>query len=110
MQTTRLVTVQLPNGALAKMEVRGPAERDVAASEGLPEPLSLQFVQDAIGGIAELVENALDKVKPRKITVEFGVELSYEAGKLTSLIVQGSSKGSLKIALEWTPGSPSLEP
>ena len=105
MQSTRLVPVMLPNRALVKIEARVSGERDIGASERFSEPLSLDIMRDAIEGVAQLVDKALDKIKPHKVVVEFGVELSYEAGKLTSLIVEGSSKGSLKIAIEWTPGS-----
>lgn len=105
MPSTRLLPVTLPNGTVVQMEVRVPAERDIAAFEGLPEPLSLDVMRDAIQGVAQLVDQALDKIRPQKIVVEFGIELSYEAGKLTSLIVQGATKGTLKISLEWTPAT-----
>ena len=110
MQSTRLVPVMLPNGTLVKMEAQVSGERDISAFEGLPEPLSLQMMQNAIQGVAQLVDQALDKIRPQKIVVEFGIELSYEAGKLTSLIVQGSTKGTLKIALEWAPTAPAPKP
>lgn len=103
MTNTQLVPVILPNGTIVKMEARKSGEGDISAFEGLPEPLSLEMMQSAISGVAELVDKALDKVKPQKVSVEFSVELSFEAGKLTSLIVNGSTKGSIKIGLEWAP-------
>lgn len=100
--STRLLPVKLPNGSVVKMEV-DVGETDVAAPfEDFREAMALDALQDAIQGVAELVTNALKKVKPQKIAVEFAVELGYEAGKLTALILKGAMKGSLKITLEWS--------
>ena len=94
--------VTLPNGAAIRVEARVPAERDVSILD--PEYVPVSVLRDAIGGLAELVDDAIQKVRPSKVTVEFSIELSYEAGKLTALLVNGSSKGILKLALEWSPG------
>jgi hypothetical protein len=44
---------------------------------------------------------ALKKVKPKKASVEFGLEVAVESGKLTTLLVKGTGTANLKIALEW---------
>jgi hypothetical protein len=48
-------------------------------------------------GIGETLERA----KPKKATVELGVEFGIEEGKLVALIARGSGKANLKITLEW---------
>ena len=101
MQNMNFVPVKLPNGVVVKMEARTSGETDVGALRGLIEPFNPDVIGDAICGIAELVKNAISKAKPQKVTAEFSIELSCEAGKLTSLIISGSSKGGLKIGLEW---------
>jgi hypothetical protein len=47
------------------------------------------------------LEHSYSTVQPSKATVEFGIELGIEPGKLTALLVQGTSKANLKINLEW---------
>ncbi len=101
MQNVNLVPLRLPNGVVIKMEARTSGETDVGALKALVEPIDPDVIGDAICGIAELVKDAISKVKPQKVTAEFSIELGCEAGKLTSLIVGGSSKGGLKIGLEW---------
>ena len=53
-------------------------------------------VEGAAGGVA-----ALKKAKPKKASVEFGLEIAVEAGKLTALLMESSGTATLKIALEW---------
>jgi hypothetical protein len=105
-----VVPVRLPNGTVIKAEARASEEHDVASMAELAESLSLDMLSETIGGVAELVETALGKIKPQKVTVEFSIELSYEAGRLVSLLVNGAAKGAFKIGCEWTPGggSPKL--
>lgn len=91
------IPVELPNGAIVKVEVaqvRG--RQDVSSSI-----LSFKPVTDALGGVTEAIATSLEKAKPTKATVKLGMEISLEAGKLTAAIVKGSSKGNLEITLEW---------
>jgi Trypsin-co-occurring domain 1 len=62
---------------------------------------SFKEVTDAVEGIAESFVTTLRKVKPRKASVEFGLEVALEAGHLTALLVKGSGASNLKITLEW---------
>src|ERR1035441_1431552 len=105
MYITRVVPLTLPNGAEVQVEARVPAEQEIGAFDMLPEAFSFEKLQDTIKGVAALVDGALDKVKPQKVAIEFGIELSLEAGKLTSVIVNGSTKGTIKISLEWHPSA-----
>lgn len=58
-------------------------------------------VTRAITGIAKPLVHMLEEIKPRKATLEFGVEIALEAGQLTALLVKGTGDTSLKITLEW---------
>lgn len=62
---------------------------------------SFQDVTDVIEGIAKSLVATLQKAKPRKASVEFGLEFAVESGKLTAVVVKGSSTANLKITLEW---------
>jgi len=87
------VPVQLPNGAVVKVEVASTGREDVVKQ--------FQPVADAIEGVVQMIATPIQKVKPKKATVKFGMELAIESGQLTAVIVKGSGKGNLEITLEW---------
>lgn len=92
-----IVPVQLASGV--KMHVEATmlgGEEDVAF-----RVLSFKDVTDTIEGIASAVTAAMQKVKPKKAGVEFGLEIAVESGQLTTLLVKGSGTANLKISLEW---------
>ncbi len=91
------VPVQLPNGAIVKFEVTQTGREDVASFD----PKQFQPVADAIEGLVQLIASPIQKVKPKKATVKFGMELAIESGQLTAVIVKGSGKANLEITLEW---------
>ncbi len=63
--------------------------------------LPFQEVTETIKGIAKSVVDTLKEVKPSRASVEFGLEIGVESGKLTTLLVKGSGTANLKITLEW---------
>jgi hypothetical protein len=95
--TQQLIPVQLDGGVKVHVEatVLG-GEEDVAF-----KLFSFQGVTDAIEAIATAVDAAMQKVKPKKASIEFGVEVAVESGQLTTLLVKGSGTANFKIALEW---------
>lgn len=96
-QRTEIVQVKMANGKIMHVEVKAlGGEEDVAF--GLP---SFEDVSEAIEGISESLSATIEKLKPRKASIEFGLELAVESGKLTALLVSGSGTASLKITLEW---------
>ncbi|MGK7955601.1 MAG: CU044_2847 family protein [Crocosphaera sp.] len=90
------VPVQLPNGGVVKVEVANTGREDVAF-----DVKQFQPVADAIEGVVQMIATPIQKVKPKKATVKFGMELAIESGQLTAVIVKGSGKGNLEITLEW---------
>jgi hypothetical protein len=90
------VPVQLPNGAVVKVEVSSTGREDVGF-----DVKQFQPVADAIEGMVQMIAAPIQKVKPKKATVKFGMELALESGQLTAVIVKGSGKGNLEITLEW---------
>lgn len=97
--TTRqeLIPVKLANGVEMRVAatVLG-GEEDVAL-----KLLSFDEITDALEGIAGSLNAALQKIKPKKASVEFGLEVAVESGKLTALLVKGSGTATLNITLEW---------
>jgi hypothetical protein len=90
------VPVQLPNGAVVKVEVSSTGREDVGF-----DVKQFQPVADAIEGVVQMIAAPIQKVKPKKATVKFGMELAIESGQLTTVIVKGSGKANLEITLEW---------
>jgi hypothetical protein len=90
------VPVQLPNGAIAKFEVTKTGREDVGF-----DTKQFQPVAEAIEGVVQMIAAPIQKVKPKKATVKFGMELAIESGQLTAVIVKGSGKANLEITLEW---------
>jgi len=106
MNRTTIIPVELENGATLNIEARAlGGERDVASRSGF----KFAGVKDQVIGIAKAVFEPLQTVKPDKIELEFGLSFTLEAGKLTSLLVNGESTAALKITLSWEGKPPNKE-
>lgn len=103
MDKTNTLPIKLPNGTVVYVEaspLRSAVEKDVSFRRA-EEALEIGNIQAAIEGISEMVVTAVQKVAPTKASVEFGIEVAVEPGKVTALWVKGSGKANLKITLEW---------
>ena len=96
---TRNVPVELPGFGQIKVQaiVTG-REQDVSS---IKDVMSWGDVNKTIEGIAVTLKATMDKVAPQKASVEFGIALELESGKLNALLVQGTASSSLKITLTW---------
>lgn len=91
-------TVELADGTRFLVQARSlGGEEDV----GIGDILKFETVTKVVGGVAMGLKKTFETVKPKKATVEFGLELGLESGQLTALLVEDSAKASLKITLEW---------
>ena len=101
--STEIVPVVLADGTLIRIEAR-----DLGGSQkvGAFENKAFSDLTGSIEAIAITFRDSLAKIKPRKATVEFGVEIAIESGQLTALICKGSGKANLTISLEWSEDSP----
>ena len=94
---TEIIKAELANGASIHIQATMlGGEEEVAFT--LPE---FAGVTHAIEGMAESVVSTLQKVKPRRASIEFGLEIALEAGQLTALLVKGTGTSNLKITIEW---------
>ena len=93
-----LVKVDLGNGRTVAVEALNVSpERPV----GIGDVLSFDGVTKSIEAIAERMTAALERVKPDKAAVEFGIDVGVESGALTALVVKGTGSATLKVTLEW---------
>jgi hypothetical protein len=75
---------------------------------GVLDKVDFDGISEAIGDIARALGDTLAAVKPQKASIEFGVEIGWEAGKLVALLCQGSGKANIKVAVEWSERSGSM--
>lgn len=68
---------------------------------GVLDSIPFDQVTELLASIASGIGETLEKAKPKKATIELGVEFGLEAGKLVALIARGTGKANLKISLEW---------
>jgi Trypsin-co-occurring domain 1 len=92
------VKVVLENGAVLYIEPESASSGEERVGITLP---SFKDVTNAIEGVAEALSESFKKVKPSSATVEFGIEVGMDAGKLTTLLVKGTANATLKITLIW---------
>ncbi len=99
---TEVIPVEFANNVIVHVEstVLG-GEENVAFKVA-----SFKDVTDTIEAIAISVVQSLQRIKPHKAAIEFGLEIAVESGQLTALLVKGSGKANLKVTLEWSGQSP----
>lgn len=96
--SSNTIPVLLPNGATVKFEVTQTGLEKASANF---DKKQFQPVADAIEGLVQMIATPIQKVRPKKASVKFGMELAIDSGQLTAVIVKGSSKANLEITLEW---------
>jgi hypothetical protein len=102
--TPSTIRASLPGGEQIWIETTSLAsgtEGDISAIGVLPEPLPIGMLQSAITSLSRVLKDAIDDAKPTGASVEFGIEVGVDSGKLTALLVKGTGKANLKITLSW---------
>ncbi|MGP8299158.1 CU044_2847 family protein [Streptomyces inhibens] len=61
----------------------------------------VEGLREVIGGVADSVRQATERVAPHETSVTFGVELSAKPGKAVALLADGEAKANLSITLTW---------
>jgi hypothetical protein len=97
----QVVEVTLPNGATALVRALNEGGVPEGATKVGWKELNFDDVAHTLEGLALALRAAVDKASPHKVTVELGLELAVQPGKLIALLVEGAAKGALKVTLEW---------
>ncbi|MFD0374268.1 CU044_2847 family protein [Streptomyces sp. NPDC127112] len=99
---THLARIPLADGGCLLAEAPATAEGPVKAGrlgEVVHElPASLQAALGSVTDADGALLGQLPKAVPDKITVEFGVDLSFAAG---AVITKSSANGHLKVSIAW---------
>ncbi len=94
--------LELSDGSIVRWAYSpAPADGYEEVSVGGRVKAHFRQVTQTVAAMAEDLQALYRAAQPNKMSIEFGVEISAEAGELTALIVKGSGKGNLKITLEW---------
>ncbi len=96
--TSQKVPVKLSNGAIVNIEVNQKVGGRNNVSSNV---FDFDDISDVVEGLTVSIKKTLEKAKPQKATVKFGLEVSTESGKLVSSLVKGSGKATLEVTLEW---------
>ena len=81
-------------------EIGLPGEAKVASR--IP---SFETVAQGIEEMSKALVAVFEKVAPDKVSVEFNVGISMDAGKLVALFFDTTATGSMKVSLQWGKGS-----
>jgi hypothetical protein len=94
----RVIPVVLADGSRFQIEVRqAGGYEQVGALENLP----FEIVSEALESLGRSLASAVEKVAPSKASIEFGMEVGLEAGKLTALVCQGKTTANFTVKFEW---------
>jgi hypothetical protein len=96
---TEIIPVALEGGELIQIQATmlGGKENVGAVKGGF----TLEGVTTTIEKLSAALAKTVEKVKPNKASIEFGIEIATKEGQLTALLVQGSATANLTIKLEW---------
>jgi hypothetical protein len=94
---TEVRTVTLADGTQFKIEVRRGTYQDASALDTLGFDAVLGMLESFSSSLTAVIERA----KPTKAAIEFGMEVTAEAGKLTALICQGKATANFTVKFEW---------
>jgi len=94
---TKVISVELSDGTNVRVEATLIGERKLS----IPTR-PFKEVTVAIESLSRDIAEVIQKVRPDKASVKFGIEISLESGKLTPVLVKGTSTANLEITLEWS--------
>ncbi len=93
----KTVPVQMADGTTVHIEVTPMGgDEDIAL-----KAITFDGVRKSMLAIAHEIGEVLAEVRPKKASVEFGLEVGLESGQLTALLVKGTGTATMKITLEW---------
>ena len=99
--SSQLVTVDMGEGRTILIDARIDSEPDPERRVSIGQKVPFDGVAESIDAISSRIVGALQRAKPDKATVEFGLDVGVESGQLTSMLVKGSGTATIKVTLEW---------
>lgn len=101
---THIERVEMPDGVVIYARVDETETAQTGVDVGLRDRFRLDNLGPTIRSVASSVHRSVDGLKPDRVSVEFGLELSLDAGKVVAVLASGQAKASLKVTLDWNLG------
>jgi Trypsin-co-occurring domain 1 len=94
---SKIISVELTDGTNVRVEATPIGDRKIGGFQTRP----FNEVTTVIESLSKDIAETLQKTKPDKATVKFGIEIAIEGSKITAMLVKGISTANLEITLEW---------
>ncbi|WFB85914.1 MULTISPECIES: CU044_2847 family protein [Streptomyces] len=113
-EVTRVARVVLPDGTPVWARISGAAELPAPRGQlsfsdtGFAERVEagVESLHSLVTGVARSLAEPLRAVRPDKVSVQFGIELTAKAGKVVGLLADGETKAGITVTLTWNGGPP----
>lgn len=97
---TKIIPVELANGTVIKVEATPFGEQKVSF-HSRPFQEFITSLKTMVTEIANPLREIQQAVKPDKMSITMGVDISIESSQLSALIVKGGGSANLEITMEW---------
>ncbi len=102
---SKVISVKLSDGTNIKVEATLISDTQNVTPSAyrkiISQTLPFNEVTAEIESLSKDIAQTLQKLKPDKASVKFGVEIGVESGKLTAVLAKGTQNANLEITLEW---------
>ena len=102
MDASEVLVVDMGDNRTILVEARTDGDPNPERKVGVGAKIPFDGVADSIDAISGRIVDALERAKPEKATVSFGLDVGVEAGQLTSMLVKGSGRATINVTLEWS--------
>ena len=93
---TEVTSIELPNGELINVEVTQTGRADVSFG-----PKSFSGISEALENIVQSMLVPLQKAKPDKATIKFGIQFRVDSGRVEAFVTKGINAANFEITMEW---------
>ncbi|WP_030672363.1 CU044_2847 family protein [Streptomyces rimosus] len=99
--------IELPDGTqvwarVSRLDISGDPDEeynDVGVWDALGA--RVEGLRELVGGVADSVRAAAERVAPDETSVSFGVEVAAKPGRAVALLADGEAKANLSVTLTW---------
>ena len=101
---SKIITVELSDGTNVRVEATLIGDCKLTFQT---RPFS--EVTGAIESLTKEIAETIQKIKPDRASVTFGIDIGIESGKLAPLLVKDASTANIEITLEWVKLTPAYK-
>ncbi|RDI48990.1 CU044_2847 family protein [Nocardia mexicana] len=98
--------VEMPDGTVVYARLEEDVPEQGGVDVGLRDRFKLENLTPTIKSVATSVHQSVEGLRADRVSVEFGLELSLDAGRVVAVLASGGLKATLKVKLDWDLGAP----